>query len=36
VPKNQWSELRVTAKGNLFTVWLNWQWLYEFEDATFT
>ena len=36
VPKNQWSELRVTAKGNLFTVWLNWQKLYEVEDATFT
>jgi Domain of Unknown Function (DUF1080) len=25
VPKNQWSELRVSAKGNLFTVWLNGQ-----------
>jgi hypothetical protein len=36
VPNNQWSELRVTANGNLFTVWLNWQWLYKFEDATFT
>ena len=36
VPKNQWSELRVTAKGNLFTVWLNGQKLYEVEDATFT
>jgi hypothetical protein len=36
VPKNQWSELRVTAKGNLFTVWLNGQKLYEVEDTTFT
>ena len=36
VPKNQWSELRVTANGNLFTVWLNGQRLYEVEDATFT
>ena len=36
VPKNQWSELRVTAKGNLFTVWLNGQRLYEVEDGTFT
>ena len=36
VPKNQWSELRVTAKGNLFTVWLNGQKLYEIEDSTFT
>ena len=36
VPKNQWSELRVTAKGNLYTVWLNGQKLYEVEDGTFT
>jgi hypothetical protein len=36
VPRNQWSELRVTAKGNLFTVWLNGQKLYEVEDGTFT
>jgi len=36
VPKNQWSELRVTAKGNLFSVWLNGQKLYEVEDGTFT
>jgi Domain of Unknown Function (DUF1080) len=36
VPKNQWSELRVTAKGSLFTVWLNGQKLYEVEDGTFT
>jgi hypothetical protein len=32
---NQWSELRVTAKGNLFSVWLNGQKLYEVEDETF-
>jgi hypothetical protein len=25
VPENQWSELRVTAKGNLFAVYLNGQ-----------
>lgn len=36
VPKNQWSELRVTAKGNLFTVYLNGEKLYEVEDGTFT
>ncbi|MBL8172491.1 MAG: DUF1080 domain-containing protein [Acidobacteria bacterium] len=36
VPKNQWSDLRVTAKGNLFTVYLNGEKLYEVEDATFT
>jgi hypothetical protein len=35
-PKSQWSELRVAAKGNLFTVWLNGQKLYEVEDGTFT
>ncbi|HLG15455.1 MAG TPA: family 16 glycoside hydrolase [Blastocatellia bacterium] len=36
VPKNQWSELRVTAKGTLFTVYLNGQKLYEVEDGTFS
>jgi hypothetical protein len=36
VPKNQWGELRVTAKGNLFTVYLNGQKLFEVEDSTFT
>lgn len=35
VPGNQWSELRVTAKGNLFTVYLNGQKLYVVEDGTF-
>jgi len=36
VPGNQWSELRVTAKGALFTVYLNGQKLYEVEDGAFT
>ena len=36
VPKLQWSELRVTAKGNLFTVYLNGQELYKVEDNTFS
>jgi Domain of Unknown Function (DUF1080) len=35
VPGNQWSELRVTAKGNLFAVYLNGRKLYEVEDGTF-
>ena len=36
VPKLQWNELRVTVKGNLFTVFLNGQKLYEVEDNTFS
>ena len=36
VPENQWSELRVTAKANVFTVYLNGQELYNVEDGTFT
>lgn len=36
VPANQWSELRLTAKGKLFTVYLNAQKLYEVEDSTST
>ncbi len=36
VPSGQWSMLRVTAKGNLFTVYLNDEKLYEVEDGTFT
>lgn len=36
VPKNQWSELRVTARDKFFTVYLNGQKLYEVEDGTFT
>ena len=35
VPKGQWSDLRVTAAGSLFTVYLNGQQLYEVEDQTF-
>jgi len=36
VPSGQWSALRVTAKANLFTVYLNGEKLYEVEDGTFT
>jgi hypothetical protein len=36
VPTNQWSELRVKAKANVFTVYLNGQELYNVEDGTFT
>jgi hypothetical protein len=35
VPKAEWSTLRVQAKGNLFTVYLNGEKLYEVEDETF-
>jgi hypothetical protein len=35
VPPGLWSTLRVTAKGNLFTVYLNSEKLYEVEDGTF-
>ncbi len=35
VPPMQWNTLRVTAVGNLFTVYLNGAKLYEVEDATF-
>jgi 3-keto-disaccharide hydrolase len=35
VPSGQWSTLSVTAKGNLFTVSLNGEKLYEVEDGTF-
>src|SRR5688572_15259857 len=35
VPSGQWNELRVTAAGNLFEVYLNNQKLYEVEDNTF-
>ncbi len=34
-PSGQWNTLRVTAAGNLFTVYLNGEKLYEVEDATF-
>jgi hypothetical protein len=36
VPSGQWNTLRVTAKANLFTVYLNGAKLYEVEDGTFT
>ncbi|HZS07609.1 MAG TPA: family 16 glycoside hydrolase [Blastocatellia bacterium] len=36
VPAGQWNTLRVTAHGNLFTVWFNGLKLYEVEDGTFT
>ena len=35
VPKDAWSELRVIARGNLFTVYLNGRELYQVEDGTF-
>jgi hypothetical protein len=35
VPSGQWSTLRVTARGDLFTVFLNGEKLYEVEDGTF-
>jgi hypothetical protein len=35
VSDNPWSELLVTAKGSLFTVYLNGRKLYEVEDGTF-
>jgi hypothetical protein len=36
VPSGQWNTLRVTAQGNLFTVYFNGTMLYEVEDGTFT
>ena len=35
VTAGQWNTLRVTAAGNLFTVYLNGDRLYEVEDAAF-
>src|SRR5215211_5250171 len=35
VPKDAWSELRVIARGNLFTVYLNSRELFQVEDGTF-
>ncbi|HKH49926.1 MAG TPA: family 16 glycoside hydrolase [Thermoanaerobaculia bacterium] len=35
VPKDAWSELRVIARGSLFTVYLNGQELFQVEDGTF-
>lgn len=36
VPPGQWNTLRVTAVGNLFTVYFNGARLYEVEDNTFS
>ncbi len=36
VPSGQWNTLRVTAAGNLFTIYFNGTKLYEVEDGTFT
>jgi hypothetical protein len=36
VPSNQWHNLKLEAKGNTFTVWLNNQQLFQVEDTTFT
>jgi hypothetical protein len=36
VPKEQWSTLRVIAKGNRFLVEINGQQLFAVEDNTFT
>jgi hypothetical protein len=35
VPKGAWSELRVIARGNLFTVYLNGRELFQVEDGTY-
>ena len=35
VPSGQWNTLRVTAEGNLFTVYFNGEQLYQAEDNTF-
>ncbi len=35
VPSGAWSELRVTARGTRFAVWLNGKHLFDVEDATF-
>lgn len=35
VPSGTWSELRVTARGNRFTVSLNGKHLFDVDDATF-
>jgi len=35
VPSGEWNTLRVTAQGNLFTVYFNGQQLYQVEDETF-
>jgi len=35
VPSGRWNTLRVTAQGNLFTVYFNGEQLYQAEDDTF-
>jgi len=35
VPPGRWNTLRVTAQGNLFTVYFNGEQLYQAEDDTF-
>jgi hypothetical protein len=35
VPSGEWSTLRVTVRGALFSVYLNSEHLYDVEDATF-
>jgi hypothetical protein len=35
VPAGRWNTLRVTAQGNLFTVYFNGEQLYQAEDDTF-
>ena len=35
VPAEAWNELRVVARGGLFTVYLNGRELYQVEDSTF-
>jgi 3-keto-disaccharide hydrolase len=35
VPRGTWSELRVIARGGLFTVYLNGSQLFQVEDSTF-
>jgi hypothetical protein len=36
VPSGKWSTLKVTFQGNLFTVYMDGQKLFEVEDSTFT
>lgn len=35
VPSDAWSELRITARGQRFAVWLNGKHLFDVEDGTF-
>lgn len=35
VPTNQWHDLKLEAKGNLFTVYVNGKQLFQVEDETF-